>query len=104
MEKSHIMLIPSLWYEPFGITVLEAMAYAMPAVTSGRGGLNEIVTENGVGVISNLNPKSFADKIEFLVNNKSKYEKISENCIKNIGNFKPKIIFKKYKMIFNRVQ
>jgi glycosyltransferase involved in cell wall biosynthesis len=36
-------VVPSVWEEPFGLTALEAMAAGVPVVTTGAGGLAEIV-------------------------------------------------------------
>jgi glycosyltransferase involved in cell wall biosynthesis len=103
MEKCHIMLIPSLWYEPFGIVALEAMAFGIPVVTSGRGGLKEIVDKNKTGIISEPLPNSIVNKIEFLIKNKLEYEKLSENGLKRINKFDSKKIFEEYKKIFEDI-
>jgi glycosyltransferase involved in cell wall biosynthesis len=102
MKESHILLVPSLWYEPFGIVVLEAMVFGMPIIVSDRGGLKEIVTENDVGITTSLNPKSITDKIEFLINNKNVFKKFSSNGLKNIKRYYPKEIFKKYEILFEK--
>jgi glycosyltransferase involved in cell wall biosynthesis len=38
-------VVPSVWEEPFGLTAVEAMASATPVVTTGTGGLAELVDE-----------------------------------------------------------
>jgi glycosyltransferase involved in cell wall biosynthesis len=38
-------VVPSLWEEPFGLTAVEAMAAGTPVVTTGTGGLADIVDE-----------------------------------------------------------
>lgn len=44
-------VIPSTWEEPFGLTVLEAMAARLPIITTDRGGIPEIVTSRNAIVI-----------------------------------------------------
>jgi glycosyltransferase involved in cell wall biosynthesis len=44
-----VFVVPSL-YEPFGIVALEAMAARTPVVTTGAGGLSEIVQHDQTGV------------------------------------------------------
>ena len=43
-DRSDIMLIPSLWKEPFGLVVAEAMARGLPVIASKVGGPAEIIT------------------------------------------------------------
>jgi UDP-glucose:(glucosyl)LPS alpha-1,2-glucosyltransferase len=43
MARAAIVVIPSRWPEPFGLTALEALACGAALITSGRGGLREVV-------------------------------------------------------------
>ena len=51
-SRAEIALIPSVWQEPFGRTALEAMCAGSAVITSGSGGLTEIVSgaEAGTGI------------------------------------------------------
>lgn len=48
MAQSAIVVVPSRWAEPFGMTALEAMACGAAVIASGRGGLGEVVGEGGI--------------------------------------------------------
>ena len=54
MKKSSIIVIPSIWKEPFGLVAAEAMSYGTAIIASKVGGLPEIIGENGL-LISDLN-------------------------------------------------
>jgi glycosyltransferase involved in cell wall biosynthesis len=43
MARAAIVVVPSRWQEPFGMTALEAMANGAALICSGRGGLAEVV-------------------------------------------------------------
>ncbi len=45
------LVVPSLWYEPFGLVTLEAMARGVPVIVSDRGGLPEIVEDGVSGLV-----------------------------------------------------
>lgn len=50
-DRSDILLIPSIWKEPFGLVVAEGMARGLPIITSSIGGPAEIVTNNVNGLL-----------------------------------------------------
>jgi len=45
MARAAIVVVPSRWAEPFGLTALEAMACGSALVCSGHGGLAEVAGE-----------------------------------------------------------
>lgn len=51
MRRARVVVVPSLWQEPFGLVVLEAMAQGTPVVVSDRGALPEIVEDGISGAV-----------------------------------------------------
>jgi glycosyltransferase involved in cell wall biosynthesis len=45
------LIVPSLWYEVFGIVILEAFALATPVIVRNRGGMPKIIEESGGGFV-----------------------------------------------------
>lgn len=50
-DTSDIMLVPSLWQEPFGLVIAEAMARGLPVIASNVGGPAEILTHEQNGLL-----------------------------------------------------
>ncbi len=50
MARAAIVVVPSRWEEPFGLTALEAMACGAAVACSGRGGLAEIVGDAALAI------------------------------------------------------
>jgi glycogen(starch) synthase len=50
-DLSDIMLVPSLWQEPFGLVIAEAMARGLPVIASNVGGPAEILTDGVDGLL-----------------------------------------------------
>jgi glycosyltransferase involved in cell wall biosynthesis len=51
LQKADIAVLPSIWEEPFGLTVAEGMAAGLPIITTHRGGIPEMVTDRNAIVI-----------------------------------------------------
>lgn len=49
LKTADIAIVPSMWDEPFGLTVVEAMAAGLPLITTRSGGIPEIC--EGVAII-----------------------------------------------------
>jgi glycosyltransferase involved in cell wall biosynthesis len=51
MRSCLALVVPSVWPEPFGIVVLEALAAGRPVVGSSIGGIPEIVRDEREGLL-----------------------------------------------------
>ncbi len=69
--KAEISVIPSVWEEPFGRTVLEAMSGSSAVITSGTGGIKEIIGNTGI-TVNSVTPQLLADAICDLAKNTEK--------------------------------
>ena len=76
-----ILVIPSMWEEPFGCVAIEGMAMGVPIVATKSGGLSEIVTENnGFLVEKNDNVvNNIYEKLKLLIDDENLRNKISKN-------------------------
>ncbi|MDX6288669.1 MAG: glycogen synthase [Blastocatellia bacterium] len=66
-KRAALFFMPS-YYESFGISVVEAMAFGLPVVASDGGALSELFSNNGCGsLVPSRDPKAFADAIIHLI-------------------------------------
>ena len=68
MKTASILVVPSLWEEPYGLVVAEAMSNGTCVIASKVGGIPEIIKNNGV-LIENINFKNLKIKLEELLTN-----------------------------------
>src|SRR5690606_1428867 len=58
------IMIISAEHEPFGLTVLEAMACKKPVIATNNGGPASIITHNSTGILVNIfNPEAVANYV-----------------------------------------
>lgn len=48
MSVTDILVAPSIWYETFGFTVLEALSYGVPVIVSDHVGAKDIIGQGGI--------------------------------------------------------
>jgi D-inositol-3-phosphate glycosyltransferase len=80
------VFITTPWYEPFGITPLEAMACGTPVIGSNVGGIKYTVMNGKTGYLVPPNePAMLAQKIFQLFSNNSLLEKMKRNAIARVN-------------------
>jgi heptosyltransferase-2 len=84
-QSHHILVFPSLWDEPFGITQLEAMSSGLAVVGTGTGGSAEIL-ENGTNGLtySKGDAAQCAHQISRLLENGSFFNTLRRNGRKTV--------------------
>ena len=82
LKAADIAVIPSMWEEPFGLTVVEAMAAGLPLITTRSGGIPEIC--EGVATIVERNNiiNNLADAIFDLYLHPQKRKQMSAASLK----------------------
>ncbi len=62
MSKTSIIVIPSVWNEPFGLVAVEAMSNGIAIIASRSGGLPEIIRRNGI-LIDEIDEKKISNEL-----------------------------------------
>jgi glycosyltransferase involved in cell wall biosynthesis len=72
LRKADIFVQPSVWSEPFPLSVVEAMATGLPVVGSRAGGLPEAVADNETGLlVESGDPGALAEALLKLINDQA---------------------------------
>ncbi|MBS7564692.1 glycosyltransferase family 1 protein [Mucilaginibacter sp. Bleaf8] len=82
------IFISTPWYEPFGITPLEAMACGTPVIGSNVGGIKYTVVDGETGgLVEPEDPQALAEKIEELISEPTLLKQMGLNAIKRVNNY-----------------
>lgn len=80
-EETDILLAPSIWYETFGFTVLEALSYGVPVIISNHVGAKELLKECDYGMVVEASADDICDAI-FLCN-KERLTEMNSNIVQS---------------------
>lgn len=80
------VFVSSPWYEPFGMTPLEAMACGTPVIGSQVGGIKYTVSEGKTGyLVPPEDPEALAQKLADVLNNKKLATYFKQNAIERVN-------------------
>ncbi len=102
MKSASIIVIPSIWEEPYGLVAAEAMSNGIAIITSDIGGITEIVKENGI-LIKSIDRLKLQDELQRLMINSDKikslqklswnnFEHSSKKSSKKLDNYRERIL------------
>jgi glycosyltransferase involved in cell wall biosynthesis len=82
------IFVSTPWYEPFGITPLEAMACGIPVIGANVGGIKYSVADNESGfLVPPRDPGALAERITQLLSDEALYHAMQKNAIKRVNKF-----------------
>lgn len=86
MKETDILIAPSIWYETFGFTVLEALSYGVPVVVSDCLGAKDLVRDGENGYV--INKKNIESILLNIIVNKDILKKMNHNiCVDSFMTF-----------------
>ncbi len=81
LKDAKFMIMPSICYETFGLTIIEAFACGKPVVASNHGAMAEIVENGRTGLLFNVGRQGdLARKIKWMIFNESACVKMGKNA------------------------
>ncbi len=102
-RRSVVVIVPSVWPEPFGRVALESLSSGTPVVASNVGGLPEIVKDKKFGYIARPTPKDILFALESAIRNNDTLQK---NIRKNYSLLKKEFstdIYQKYLNVYKKL-
>lgn len=92
LRESDVYIMPSE-FESFGISTLEAMGYSLPVITTGVGGVPDLVTDGYNGIIVEAgNSRQIAQAMLRLADSPGERKRMGKNSALHAENFRPEKI------------
>ena len=82
LEKTAILVVPSIWQEPFALTALEGMCSGAAVIASKVGGMREMLADTGL-LIDDINETKLEKAINSLIINKELLQLYQSNSWNN---------------------
>ena len=84
-ERADVYVSPSVWEEPLGLTILEAMAAGTPVVATKKGGMLSVIKDGENGFfIRARNSNQIAEVVNKLFLDDQLRKKVSQNAKKTV--------------------
>jgi glycosyltransferase involved in cell wall biosynthesis len=89
LQTAHVLLLPSLWPEPFGLAGLEAGLFGVPAVAFDVGGVSEWLSDgvNGALVDRSRGTEGLVEGMARCLSNEADLERLSQAARTQAGRF-----------------
>jgi glycosyltransferase involved in cell wall biosynthesis len=81
LASARLLLMPSRWQEPAGLSALEAMAAGTPVIAYEVGGLAEYVRDAGGGVTVETRPQALIEACRRLIADEGEWSRCSQRGI-----------------------
>jgi glycosyltransferase involved in cell wall biosynthesis len=99
VARHRIMVVPSLWEEPFGVVALEGIAAGCAVVASRGGGLPEAVGPCGI-LFPNGDVEALASALKDLMTSPSLRKQLIARRNEHLEHFQPEAVAKRYLEVF----
>jgi len=86
-ERCAIAVVPSIWPEPFGIVLLEAMSAGRPIVASRIGGIPEVVDDETSVLVEPGNARELSSAIMSLLADPQRRSDMGQNALRRVEIF-----------------
>jgi len=98
-----VLIVPSLWPEPFGRTVIEALSFEVPVCISNSGGLTELHDEISTWLYT---PKEtyLSTLVEHIAHNQQSIEHKKAHCLASAKRFDQRQYVEGYQTIYNEIK
>lgn len=103
-RRSTVAIVPSVWAEPFGIVVLEAMAAGRAVIASDIGGISDIVLNGKTGLlVAPGNAAKLGEAIKYLMADPNLRTQMGEAGKHRLAEFQASSVVPRYEQVYREL-
>lgn len=99
--RTRLIIMPSVWSEPFGRVAVEAGRFQIPTIATATGGLPEAIGNGGILLPGESRKSAWAGAIESL-DDEAKYSHLASQAAEHARQFRPERILEKFDSVMRR--
>lgn len=105
IKNCSFVILPSEWYETFGMVILEAFSFGKPVIASNIGAIPEIIKDQENGFLFEALSVESLTNILDVTNSKtfSEYKSLSENAVQRAKTFETEQYYQELMDVYNSV-
>jgi glycosyltransferase involved in cell wall biosynthesis len=100
-SRIDVLVAPSVWYEPFGRTVIEAYAHGSSVIGSDRGGIAELIEDGHTGhLFDPTDPDNLTAKMQHCIDKPNFVVDMQQRVLEKSRSFLPEDIAHQYLEVY----
>ena len=84
MQENDMLLVPSIWNETFGFTVLEAISYGLPVLVTDKVGAKDLIKDGKSGIICDSTRDCIKKSLKKIIEEPKKINLMSDYICKHV--------------------
>lgn len=100
IRKADVGVMPSVWREPFGLTLLEFISQGVPVVATDSGAQKEILTDGVDSLLTAPNPEEYSQVLRKIISDKNIREELAKNSLQTFKRFDYETFFNKILKVY----
>jgi len=87
-QRANITIVPSIWYEPFGLIIIESFKHGTPVIGSRIGGIPEIIEDGYNGLLFEAgNVDGLKEMLDNLIGNPSELKRLEKGAFGSVKKY-----------------
>ena len=104
-RRMNVTVVPSIWYEPFGLIIIESFKYGTPVIGSRVGGIPEIIKDGYNGFLFEAgNVDELKSVLENMIKNPSELKRLESGAFESVKRYGMDKHIRKLEELYKSVQ